>query len=79
MDGVAYTKSSDLDVDHKELHFATRHIENNRHRAAHEIHGVLVHELVHCFQYNALGTCPGGLIEGIAGMFNFSTCYESHT
>lgn len=31
-----------------------------------EIHGVLVHELVHCFQHNGRGTCPGGLIEGIA-------------
>lgn len=33
---------------------------------AYEIHGVLVHELVHCFQHNGRGTCPGGLIEGIA-------------
>lgn len=30
------------------------------------MHGVLVHELVHCFQHNGRGTCPGGLIEGIA-------------
>lgn len=36
-------------------------------RARDEILGVLVHEMVHCFQYNAKGTCPGGLIEGIAG------------
>lgn len=70
MDGVAYTKGSDLDDDHKELHLSTRHIENNRQRAAHEIHGVLVHELVHCFQHNAKGTCPGGLIEGISGTFH---------
>lgn len=27
---------------------------------------MLVHELVHCFQHNGRGTCPGGLIEGIA-------------
>lgn len=33
---------------------------------AYEIKGVLVHELVHCFQYNGKGHCPGGLIEGIA-------------
>lgn len=33
---------------------------------AYEIQGVLVHELVHCFQHNGHGTCPGGLIEGIA-------------
>lgn len=28
--------------------------------------GVCVHEMVHCWQWNAKGTCPGGLIEGIA-------------
>lgn len=28
--------------------------------------GVLTHEMVHCYQYNAFGTCPSGLIEGIA-------------
>lgn len=33
---------------------------------AYEIEGVLVHELVHCFQYNGRGRCPGGLVEGIA-------------
>lgn len=33
---------------------------------AYEIRGVLVHELVHCFQYNGKGSCPGGLVEGIA-------------
>lgn len=33
---------------------------------AYEIEGVLVHELVHCFQHNGQGTCPSGLIEGIA-------------
>ena len=27
---------------------------------------MICHELVHCFQYSASGTCPGGLIEGIA-------------
>lgn len=68
MDGVAYTKGSDLDDDHKEIHFSTRHIENSRQRAQSEILGVVVHEMVHCFQYNGKGTCPGGLIEGIAGV-----------
>jgi hypothetical protein len=28
--------------------------------------GVLRHEMVHCWQWAANGTCPGGLIEGIA-------------
>ncbi|KAG2351987.1 hypothetical protein BDR07DRAFT_1431125 [Suillus spraguei] len=32
---------------------------------------VLVHEVVHCYQYNAKDTCPGGLIEGIAGAHVF--------
>jgi hypothetical protein len=27
---------------------------------------VLTHELVHCYQWDAEGTCPGGLIEGVA-------------
>ena len=28
--------------------------------------GVLTHEMVHCWQWATKGTCPGGLIEGIA-------------
>jgi hypothetical protein len=67
MQGVAYTTGSDLDDDHKEIHFSTDYIESSASRAHDEIFGVLVHEVVHCFQYNANGTCPGGLIEGIAG------------
>lgn len=35
-------------------------------READEIEGVLVHEMVHCWQWNARGTAPEGLIEGIA-------------
>lgn len=70
MGGVAHTMGSDLDNDHKEIHFSTRHIENSKQRAKEEIMGVIVHEMVHCFQYNAQGSCPGGLIEGIADMCN---------
>ncbi|KAF3768017.1 plant basic secretory protein, partial [Cryphonectria parasitica EP155] len=75
MGGVAYTKGSDLDDDHKEIHFSLRYIHGIKKApegakgdttGAYEIRGVLVHELVHCFQYNGRGTCPGGLIEGIA-------------
>ncbi|KAI5124126.1 hypothetical protein M0805_000939 [Coniferiporia weirii] len=66
MDGVAYTKGSELDNDHKEIHLSVRHVKNSKHRVRGEVLGVLVHEMVHCFQYNAKGTCPGGLIEGIA-------------
>jgi len=75
MDGVAYTKGSDLDDDHKEIHFSIRHIENNKQRARDEIMGVIVHEMVHCFQFNAKGTCPGGLIEGIADYVRLKAGY----
>ena len=67
MDGVAYTTGSETA---KEIHFACQHIVNSADRCADEIRGVLVHEVVHCFQYNGRGTCPGGLIEGIAGVYS---------
>ena len=70
MKGVAYTTGSTLDDDHKEIHFSLDYIANISskppHRQRNEIQGVLVHEMVHCWQWNALGTAPGGLIEGIA-------------
>lgn len=67
MPGVAYTTGSDLDNDHKEIHFSLAYIAGiAKGRASHEIAGVVTHELVHCLQWNAFGTCPGGLIEGIA-------------
>ncbi len=67
MPGVAYTTGKDLDNDHKEIHFSVEYINGiQQSRKADEILGVLTHEVVHCYQYNAYGTCPGGLIEGIA-------------
>ena len=70
MDGVAYTQGSDIDDDHKEIHFSLDYIANHASdtskRQQDEIAGVLVHEMVHAWQWNALGTAPGGLIEGIA-------------
>ena len=66
MDGVAYTTGSHTA---KEIHFACQHIVNCADRCANEIRGVLVHEVVHCYQYNGEGVCPGGLIEGIAGAY----------
>lgn len=68
MSGVAYTTGSDLDSDHKEIHFSVEYIANIHpiSRRTEEINGVLTHELVHCLQYNGHGTCPGGLIEGMA-------------
>jgi hypothetical protein len=67
MDGVAYTTGMELDDDHKEIHFSVEYINGiDKSRKADEVLGVLVHEMVHCYQYNASGTCPGGLVEGIA-------------
>jgi len=69
MDGVAYTTGTDLDSDHKEIHINLAYIFNasrNKNDVRHEILGVVCHELVHCFQWSAEGTCPGGLIEGVA-------------
>ena len=68
MPGVAYTTGSEIDDDHKEIHFSLDYIHSSVSKARHteEIMGVLTHEMVHCYQYNALRSCPGGLIEGIA-------------
>jgi hypothetical protein len=70
MGGVAYATGSRLDDDHKEIHFSTDYISKiDEKRIVEEITGVLQHELVHCFQRNGQGSCPGGLVEGIAGGF----------
>lgn len=67
MDGVAYTIGSDLDRDHKEMHFSLDYINGIQSaRQKDEIQGILVHEMVHCWQWSAKGTAPIGLIEGIA-------------
>jgi len=72
MDGVAYTTGSDTDDNDKRIHFSLDYIHNVSKRlpqpgqSAVEIQGVLVHEMVHCWQWNGLGSAPGGLIEGIA-------------
>ncbi|KAK4251584.1 peptidase of plants and bacteria-domain-containing protein [Corynascus novoguineensis] len=68
MGGVAYTTGTALDNDHKEIHFSLAYINSISppSRLTDEITGVLTHELVHCYQWNAHGTCPGGLIEGVA-------------
>ncbi|KAJ8106428.1 hypothetical protein ONZ43_g7068 [Nemania bipapillata] len=68
MGGVAYTTGIDLDPEqHKEIHFSSDYIAGiSPDRRSHEIEGVIVHELVHCYQYNGHGYAPGGLIEGIA-------------
>ncbi|KAI1258573.1 BSP-domain-containing protein [Xylariaceae sp. FL1019] len=66
--GVAYTTGKDLDPDHhKEIHLSTKYLTSvSADRRAHEIEGVVLHELVHCYQYNGANAAPGGLIEGLA-------------
>jgi hypothetical protein len=80
MDGVAYTTGSDLDDDHKEIHLSLsylNHVASQKagYTAREEILGVVCHELVHCFQWNARGTCNGGLIEGIADWVRLNAGY----
>jgi len=83
--GVAYTFGApSIPFEHKEIHFSLDHIVNTHSkfdgdkdkRTREEIQGVLTHELVHCYQWNAKGTCPGGLIEGIAGV-SYTTLFLS--
>lgn len=73
--GVAYTNGTDLDDDHKEIHFSLsyiNHVCNNNAQPLDELRGVLTHELVHCYQHTSpkdgaeVPQPPGGLIEGIA-------------
>ncbi len=72
MDGVAYTTGIDMDDDHKEIHFSLDYIHDVSKRllqpgqTAAEMQGVLVHEMVHCWQWNGCRTVPAGLSEGIA-------------
>lgn len=65
--GVAYTTGKDIDFEHKEIHFNTGYIEGIKPELlTSEITGVLVHEMVHVWQWNGLGECNSGLIEGVA-------------
>jgi Peptidase of plants and bacteria len=67
MDGVAYTRGKELDSDHKEIHLSTNYINSIKPELLKsELTGVIVHEMVHCWQWNGCGEAPGGLIEGIA-------------
>jgi len=79
MDGVAYTTGNDLDDDHKEIHLSLGYITHVARGAKdsirHELLGVVAHELVHCFQWAARGTCPGGLIEGMADWVRLNAGY----
>ncbi|KAG1739520.1 peptidase of plants and bacteria-domain-containing protein [Suillus lakei] len=60
-DGVAYTCGTH---EMKEINFSLDWIKSSEARARDEILGVLVHEVVHCYQYNAQETCPRGSYRG---------------
>lgn len=76
MDGVAYTTGRDFDDDHKEIHLSTRYISHvPESRQKEEILGVLVHEMVHCWQHSGFGSAPGGLIEGVADWVRLKAGY----
>lgn len=66
-EGVAYTRGKAIDDDHKEIHLSTGYIASiEPGLLLRELTGVLVHEMVHCWQWNGSGSAPGGLVEGIA-------------
>ncbi|KAF2658223.1 BSP-domain-containing protein [Lophiostoma macrostomum CBS 122681] len=74
MGGVAYTTGSDIDGDHKEIHFSTDYISHvPEARQKEEMEGVIVHEMVHCWQHS--NGAPGGLIEGIADWVRLKAGY----
>ncbi|KAH7084202.1 peptidase of plants and bacteria-domain-containing protein [Paraphoma chrysanthemicola] len=76
MEGVAYTTGLDLDDDHKEIHLSTKYIEFvPESRQKEEILGVLVHEMVHCWQHSGFGTAPVGLTEGVADWVRLKAGY----
>lgn len=76
MDGVAYTTGLDIDDDHKEIHLSTRYIEHvSESRQKEEINGVVVHEMVHCWQHHGGNTAPGGLTEGVADWVRLKAGY----
>jgi len=62
-DGVAYTTSHSLDSAHKEIHLSSKYISG---KDADEIRGVIVHEMVHVYQYNGSDSAPSPWIEGVA-------------
>ena len=76
LDGVAFTTGLALDDDHKEIHISTKYIEFvPESRQKEEIMGVLVHEMVHCWQHSGFGTAPVGLTEGVADWVRLKAGY----
>lgn len=67
--GVAQTSGIALDADHKRIGLAASYVESlklDEKRIGKELEGVIVHEMVHCWQWDGRGECNGGLVEGVA-------------
>ncbi|CAE6465609.1 unnamed protein product [Rhizoctonia solani] len=62
-DGIAETSGDEI---RKTIVFNAKYIAKVGQRAKDEILGIIRHEVVHCFQHDAQGTAPIGLIEGVA-------------
>ncbi|KAF2821113.1 BSP-domain-containing protein [Ophiobolus disseminans] len=76
LEGVAYTTGLELDDDHKEIHFSTQHIMRiPESQQKEETLGVIVHEMVHCWQHSGFGTAPVGLTEGVADWVRLKAGY----
>lgn len=73
MPGVAHTTGAEV---YKEIHFNVDHIVNCSSRAKDEIMGVLVHEMVHCYQYDGRGKAPSGFTEGVADWVRLHAGYS---
>ena len=77
MGGVAYTTGTNLDDEHKEIHFSLDYIASiSNERIRDEIIGVIIHEMVHVWQWNGLGAAPEGLIEGVADFVRLKAGYS---
>lgn len=67
IDGVGYTTGKEIDDEHKEIHLSLSYVATRDPALLKaEMTGFLVHEMTHVWQWNGMGTCNGGLIEGIA-------------
>lgn len=67
-DGIAFACGNSHDDLQKEIHLSTSYIAGTTKLETREseIIGVLVHEMVHLWQWNGQGKASGGLIEGLA-------------
>lgn len=75
--GLAATSGSRIDDAHKTIEFDAIYPQavSDSPRLHDELMGVLVHEMVHCWQHNGHGAGPGGLIEGVADFVRLRAGY----